>query len=105
VAERNYRNESKRVKPTLIRAVFPDALLERFEIGEEVAMCEDDSAGIAGCAGGEENFCEVAPCSLISRIAGCASGKLGRLYNGSGIVIDDGGWGGGKLRLGGTPED
>src|ERR1700726_2352285 len=35
VAERNERNESQRMEPTLVAAVFFDSLFERFEVSEK----------------------------------------------------------------------
>ena len=59
VAEWNERDETERVKPALVFAIRIDAAFKRLEIGEEVAVREDDAARLGGGAGGEENLCDV----------------------------------------------
>ena len=59
MAERNRGNKSQRMQPALVIAMFVDALFERLEVREEVAVGKHNAARFAGGAGSEEDFCHV----------------------------------------------
>ena len=56
VAERKEVEKSQRMKEAFPAAVAIDFFFEGFEIGEQVAVGEDDAAGFGRGAGGEDNF-------------------------------------------------
>ena len=56
MAQGNERNEAQRVKPTLVLAILIEATLQRLEIGQKIAVGENDAAGLGGCARGVQDF-------------------------------------------------
>jgi len=59
MAQRNKRDEAKRMEPFFVLAIGIDAALERLEIGEEISVGEDDAARFGCGAGGEEDLRDV----------------------------------------------
>ena len=56
VAERKEVEKSQRMKEAFPAAVTIDFFFEGFEVGEQVAVGEDDAARFGGGAGGEDDF-------------------------------------------------
>src|SRR5256714_13753345 len=56
MAQGNERNEAQRVKPTLVFAILIEATLQRLEIGQKIAVGENDAAGLGGGARGVQDF-------------------------------------------------
>ena len=74
VAERNRGNKPQRMNPALVTAIFVDALLERFEVREEVTVGKHNTARLAGGARSKQDFRHVASRGFdrwLRRRAGC----------------------------------
>ena len=59
MAERHQRHKPQRMKALLIFSIRIDAVLERLEIGQKIAVRQDHAARLGRRAGGEQYLCDM----------------------------------------------
>src|SRR5579862_49938 len=86
VAERKEIEKAQRMKEAFPAAIAVDFFFEGFEVGEQVAVGEDDAAGLGRGAGGEDDFDRI---GALNRRGGKCGDRLARWRGLQAFEFDD----------------